>query len=95
MLDDPAIYRLLDNRWLVTILKQVDGQYLAFARRPGQSVKKVLPQVGLDPDNHEKLIGISDGIPRQNATAATPSEACAKLAESVFGLGASIETTEG
>ena len=92
MLDEPSLYRLLDNRWLLTILKQVDGQYLAFARRPGQSSRTVLPQVGLDPNDHEKLVDISDGIPRQNAAGATPAEAVAKLAESVFGLGESVKT---
>lgn len=92
MLDEPALYRLLDNRWLLSILKQVDGQYLAFARRPRQSSRKVLPQVGVDPDDCTKLIYVSKGIPRQNAAGATPAEAVARLAESVFGLRETVKT---
>jgi hypothetical protein len=94
MLDEPALYRLLDNRWLITILKQVDGQYLAFARNPGQPPREVLPQVGLDPDDKTKLVNTSEGIPRQHAVAATVTEAVAKLADSVFGLETTAETTE-
>lgn len=91
MLEEPALYRLLDNRWQITIQKQVDGQYHAFARRLGQSPRQVLPQAGLDPDDNTKIVSTSDGIPRQNAVGATPAEAVAKLADSVFGLGTTTE----
>ena len=82
-----GIQKLLDNRWVVTILRGVDGTYCAIARRPGQRIVDVIPKIKLV---NNELECVDDGVPSQCAVGATPDEAFGQLVDSVFGLGKEV-----
>lgn len=81
--------RLLDNGWIVTVLRSVDRRYCATARRKDQSTKDVFGEFGVafGSDGEPQLVRKSQGIPSQRADGDEPDEALASLAAKVFGLG--------
>ena len=89
-----ALYRLLDNRWLVLVQKQVDGQYGAACFKPYTGMKGVFGvfEAGLDEAGKPSLTEVDPGKPNQRASGATPEEAIANLADKVLGLSAVTES---
>lgn len=82
--------RLLDNRWEVVMHRQVDGQYMAAARRAWKESWKDVFETVDDDGKPASFLDRSNGyhhrMPHRIASAGTPVEALQLLASKIFGM---------
>ena len=85
-MNTPELLQLLDSGWLIHMHRQIDRKYLAVARRIGQDIKGVVPNLELKEcdDGEMRPCRTSDGIESQCASADTPEEAVKLLAKQMF-----------
>jgi hypothetical protein len=89
-----GITQLLDNRWQVLLQKQVDGQYVAAAKKPfSEDWKDVFETIntngiecGFPEDSFERSQYKGPRMPHRIAIGTTPDEALRKLVDGVLGL---------
>lgn len=89
-----SITKLLDNRWQILLQKQVDGQYVAAAKKPfvedWKDVFEVVNANGIEcgfpEDNFERSQYKGSRMPHRIATGSTPDEALERLVDKVLGL---------
>lgn len=82
---DTNLQKLLDNGWIVHLMRNVTRGYSAYATRRGQSLKEVMPKI--TSHDGETLACVNEGKPSQCAHSETVDAAIEQVCEQLFASG--------